>query len=291
MRLNCPAKINIMLAITHPRGDGFHELVSLVAPVAFGDTLRVSLNKGGDADTLECDREGVPTDGSNLVLKVASLFRQKVSVQGTFHFVLEKRIPHGAGLGGGSSNGAKALQAMNFLCGSPLSSALLHELAAALGSDCPLFLEEKPVIMRGRGEKLELLTDREAAVLRGKRVLLFKPGFSIATGWAYGQMRASGKDYCPVEEAESRLLSWRKSLREEDLPLYNNMESVAFRKYLALPALLEMLREEFGVAVRMSGSGSACFLFPKRDTDEAAVAAMIRDSWGEDTWMEWTFLL
>ncbi len=291
LKLNCPAKINILLAITHPREDGFHDLVSLVAPVALGDTLTVSVTGVGEADTLECQQEGVPTDGSNLVLKAAALFRRSVPVPEAFHFVLDKCIPHGAGLGGGSSDGAKVLQAMNRLTGHPLGVDDLRSLAVVLGSDCPLFLEEKPVIMRGRGEQLETLSAREAAALQGKRVLLFKPDFAIQTGWAYGQMRASGKDYCPSDEAECRLRKWRDSLRDEDLPLYNNMETVAFRKYLALPALLQILRERFNVAVRMSGSGSACFLFPGPDENEEAITAMIRECWGDATWLEWTSLL
>src|SRR5690606_15383094 len=110
--VHAPAKINLVLAITGVRADGFHELTSLVAPLAFGDTLRVVLHPLGAAggereDTLHCDAPGVPTDGSNLVLKAAAAFAQALRqagklLPGRWEFFLEKRIPAGAGLGGGS---------------------------------------------------------------------------------------------------------------------------------------------------------------------------------------------
>ena len=142
-----PCKVNLMLAITGVREDGFHDLISLVTPTKFGDDLETELlPDGATSDTLSCDLEGVPCDESNLVIKAAKLFRQATGLEKYFKFDLEKRTPAGAGLGGGSSNGAIALASMNELCGKPLSMRQLEKIAAELGSDCPLFLTGTPVL-------------------------------------------------------------------------------------------------------------------------------------------------
>jgi 4-diphosphocytidyl-2-C-methyl-D-erythritol kinase len=175
-------------------------------------------------------------------------------------FKLAKRIPLGAGLGGGSSNAVATLRAMNTLSDGLLSAAQLAAIAARLGSDCALFLHGGPVIMRGRGEHIEPLSDSAAARLRGQKVLLFKPSFGISTPWAYGRMAAEApRHYLPAEEAERRLAGWSATSASVSQLLFNNMEGIAFEKFMALPVLLAKLRAEFGVEARMSGSGSACF--------------------------------
>ena len=162
----CPAKINPYLAVTGRRGDGFHELVSVVAPISVGDTLEVTAAEAGFS--LSCDDPDLPTDGSNLVMKAAEMFRRKSGWKGGAEFRLQKRVPSGAGLGGGSSDAMGALRALNRLSGELLDPAALQEVAAEIGSDCPLFLHDGPVVMRGRGELIEL-NDGIAATLRGRR--------------------------------------------------------------------------------------------------------------------------
>lgn len=281
-----PAKLNLFLAITGRRADGFHELVSVVAPLDFGDTLRV---EPAAQFSLRCDDPDVPCDEDNLVLKAATVFGRAMKVDNggevagaTFH--LEKRIPVGAGLGGGSSDGVAALRALNRLAGAgrELSAARLAELAAQIGSDCPLFLHDGPVVMRGRGERVEALPEAAARRLRGRRVLVFKPAFGIATAWAYAQLaQAAPASYLAASEAEARLDTW---MHDGGAPaealLFNNMEAPAFAKFLALPVLIEQLRRDFELAPRMSGSGSACFAFLRDDMDPARIIATIRDAWG-----------
>jgi 4-diphosphocytidyl-2-C-methyl-D-erythritol kinase len=299
-----PAKINLLLAITGVRADGFHSLVSLVAPIALSDTLRLHLadapaaraipapaSAPAVADTLECDFPGVPTDASNLVLKAAAAFRASFPALPPAHFVLEKQIPHGAGLGGGSSDAATALRLLNHAAGDPLSDAVLTELAARLGSDCPLFLGGKPVVMRGRGERVEQLGEAECTALRGQRILLFKPAFGVSTADAYKAMRVSGTDYVAEADAEARLAAWRSSPSVLPPPLFNNMETAVFRKHPALPALLDRLRADFALAPRMSGSGSACFTFLPDGFDSAPAAACVRECWGESAFVRETTLL
>jgi 4-diphosphocytidyl-2-C-methyl-D-erythritol kinase len=277
-----PAKINLFLAITGRRADGFHDLVSVVAPLAFGDELRVEMDAGGGF-SLSCDVAEVPLDGTNLVLRAAQAFRDVSGWRGGAKFFLTKRVPMGAGLGGGSSNATAALRALNQLAGQLLDEATLAEIAARLGSDCVLFLHDMPLIMRGRGEVIEKLPTSAVARLRGRRVLVFKPSFGVATAWAYGRMVAAAPSaYLPSGDAEARLRAWMdgRDARAEEF-LFNNLEPVVFAKYLALPVLLESLRKEFGVAVGMSGSGSACFALLDENTEAAPLIARIREAWGE----------
>ncbi len=279
-----PAKVNLFLAITGRRADGYHDLVSVVAPVEFGDTLRVEAKvAGGGADRFElgCEDAAVPVDETNLVLKAARAFVAATGWRGGAKFSLEKHIPMGAGLGGGSSDAVAALRGLNGLAGGLLTAARLAEVAATLGSDCPLFLAGGPVVMRGRGERVERLPTEVAARLRGRRVLLFKPGFGISTPWAFGSMAATPKSYIPVTEAETKLATWMNTpgATAEEL-LCNNMAEVAGAKFIALPTLLAWLRERFGVAAQMSGSGSACFAVLADDAPVAAIIAAIREAWG-----------
>ncbi|MEM9226960.1 MAG: 4-(cytidine 5'-diphospho)-2-C-methyl-D-erythritol kinase [Verrucomicrobiota bacterium] len=292
VRIACPAKINLLLAITGRRDDGYHELISGVAPLVFGDTLYVYHRDEPGPDTLSCDVPGIPLDQSNLVLAAASAFRERHPVAGHFHFVLEKHIPHGAGLGGGSSNGAGAILALQELCGHPLDESTCYRLAASLGSDCPLFLKREPLIMRGRGEQLEDLAAQAVTALEGRRILLFKPPFAIATAWAYGRMKAAGDVYIAVDEVEKRLVAWQQQPVWETFPLFNNMQSVAFEKYVALPVLLRQLREQFGLRCLMSGSGSACFAdIESLDSTQAeALIDTIRQAWGPEAFIQETQL-
>ena len=287
---HAPAKLNLFLAITGRRADGFHELVSVVAPVTWGDTLKVEQGAGGREQefVLECDDPGVPLDGSNLVLKAAEAFRSRTGWKGGVKFVLKKRIPVGAGLGGGSSDAAAALKMLNRLAGEVLNVGELAEVAARVGSDCALFLQGGPVVMRGRGERVEVLSAAAAQRIRGRKVLVFKPAFGISTAWAYGRMAAGAPgSYLPAEIAEARLTAWLNdaSAAAEDL-LFNNMEAPAFAKFPALPVLLARLREEFGVLPRMSGSGSACFALLRDDHSVEAMTRRIREAWGETAFVE-----
>jgi 4-diphosphocytidyl-2-C-methyl-D-erythritol kinase len=281
-----PAKLNLFLAVTGRRTDGFHDLVSVVAPVEFGDTLRIEAGDAGEF-ALECDDAAVPTGEENLVLRAARLFAEKTGWGGGAKFFLEKRIPMGAGLGGGSSNAVAALRGLNSLSGELLRGAELAAVAARLGSDCALFLPGGPVVMRGRGERVEPLSAETAARLRGQRVLIFKPGFSISTPWAYAQLAAdAGKNYLPAAEAEARLAAWLGHAKAPlEALLFNSFERPAFWKFPALPVLLDSLGTKFGLATRLSGSGSACFALLPDGTEVEAVKSHIREAWGATAWV------
>ena len=278
VRIFSPAKINLLLAITSRRPDGYHDLISLVAPLDWGD--RLEAEPAADF-SLVCDDPAVPADGSNLVLRAAAAFRDATGWTGGALFRLTKRIPMGAGLGGGSSNAVAALRALNELAGRPLDHAGLEQLAAGLGADCALFLAGAPVVLRGKGDLVEVLAPAVADRLRGRRVMIFKPGFGVATAWAYGRMAAQPQHYVAAEAVEARLARWMNDAAAPPTAIVgNNMEAVVFAKYPALPVLHERLRERFGLMPGMSGSGSASFAFVDTQQDESAISGCIREAWG-----------
>lgn len=277
-----PCKINLMLAILGIRPDGFHELISIVAPTKFGDTLKAQISDK-PADSLACNMEGIPLDSTNLVIKAAELFREATGRSEHFDFDLQKRVPAGAGLGGGSSNGAAALLAVNELCGNPLPTKKLSEIAAQMGSDCPLFLTNTPVVMRGRGERVFALRGEAREYIERLKLVIFKPDFSINTGWAYSQMKANPQDYMSENAAESALSEWLENPSISGLPLINNMQIEAFKKFPALQIVLDEIRTRFRVPAMMSGSGSACFAIVNNleDDEIAELEKLVKNLLGE----------
>lgn len=279
IKLDAPCKLNLMLAVTGVRGDGFHNLVSLVVPVNFCDELEAETVPGENEDRLVCNVPELPCGPENLVMKAGALFREAVPGMPALVWKLHKRVPHGAGLGGGSSDAAAALKILNGFCGNAVSAETLSAMAAKLGSDVPLFLSGKPVVMRGRGERVLELSETQAAALRERRFLIFKPAFSIPTAEIYGKMRRERRFYVDENFAEERLRVWLENPKETP-PYFNNMEQAVFEKYIALPAMFDLLRERFGLDARMSGSGSACFAEISDETALPEITAAIRESWG-----------
>ena len=279
LEIPAPAKVNLFLAVTGRRPDGFHDLVSVAAPLAWGDTISAAAQDR--SFSVACDVGDIPTDGTNLVVRAAAAFAEATGWGGGAHFSITKRIPAGAGLGGASSDAASALVALNRLAGAPLDGAGLARVASGVGSDCALFLHEGPVVMRGRGERVEPLAPGASLRIRGRRALLFKPGFWIPTPWAYGKLAETPEGYVSTPEAEARLASWvaSPSAAAGDL-LFNSMERPAFAKFAALPLLLGLIRARWGIPAGMTGSGSACFALPEEGADAGPIEAVIREAWG-----------
>jgi len=258
------AKLNLSLAITGRREDGFHELVSLVVLIDLADTLTLEV---GRPLGLTCDDLGLPVDGTNLVLKAAAAYvrRRPGAVVGRFH--LAKKIPHGAGLGGGSSD-AVALEA----------------LAAEVGSDCPFFVRGQAAVMRGRGERLEILPPAARAALAGRKVVLVKPPFGVPTPEAYALLAKAGK-YRAAAPVEAELAAWIARPLADPSPLGNDLAAPVFAKYLALPAGLASFCLTTGTAWRMTGSGSACFSFVTDPFEHARLREDVRRAWGAGSWV------
>lgn len=280
------AKLNLSLAITGRRADGFHELVSLVAPLGLADTLAFD---PGRPLGLSCDDASLPTDGANLVLKAAAAYARHRPGAPTGHFHLTKKVPHGAGLGGGSSDAAAALRLLDQASGDPLGVEALEAIAAEVGSDCAFFVRGQAAVMRGRGERLEILPAAARSALVGRRVILVKPPFGIPTPEAYGLLAKTAK-YRPLAQAESELAGWIARPAADPSVLGNDLAAPVFAKYLALPVGLESFRRITGLNWQMTGSGSACFAFISGGFDHARLREDVRRAWGQGAWVEETVI-
>lgn len=252
-----PCKVNLLLNILGKRPDGFHELETVMHPVNLCDEL--AFERAGDGVTLTCNDATLPTDARNLVHRAAASFLQAAEIGAGVKIHLEKKIPMAAGLGGGSGNAATALLGLNELFGSPLTVEKLDELAAALGSDVPFFLQTKPALATGRGEKIQSLEPFPA--LRRAVFFLIHPGFGISTPWAY-QNLARFPDALNGRAGRAEQLIAR--LRGGDLhaagkEFYNSLEAPALEKYPLLVLFQEFLRSQGAAVALMSGSGSTTF--------------------------------
>ncbi|WP_052338185.1 4-(cytidine 5'-diphospho)-2-C-methyl-D-erythritol kinase [Nitrospina gracilis] len=180
LKFRTPAKINLGLFVLGKRDDGFHELETLFQMVSLYDQIELESEDGGVS--LDCDAPGIPTDGSNLVVRAAEMLRDSVPAAAGrgCRIRLKKQIPAGAGLGGGSGNAAYVLWALNRLWDLRLDRSALHEFAARLGSDIPFFLSAPQAVGRGRGEVLEPLEPSEKM-----HIVIIFPRLVVPTGEVY----------------------------------------------------------------------------------------------------------
>ena len=251
MTVSAPAKINLSLRITGKRDDGFHELETLILPIeSLADEL---IFTESDQFSLHCNTPGVPTNESNLISRSLRLFEKESGLACPYEIHLTKHIPHGAGLGGGSSDAAHTLLALNKLTKANIPLETLVEWAGRLGSDIPLFLYQAPCWCRGRGEIIEPIQ-----LDWNRRILLLKPAFSIPTPWAYSRWKES-REIPGVSYAEQTA---------HDQILINNLERPVFEKFQFLAELKQfLLKQTETEAAMMSGSGSTVFAVLKDDAD------------------------
>jgi 4-diphosphocytidyl-2-C-methyl-D-erythritol kinase len=270
----------LLLNILDKRPDGFHELETVMHPVAWHDELSFSRDGLAGSITLTCDDPALPTDSGNLVHRAAEHFLRAASIRDGMKIHLRKRIPMAAGLGGGSGNAATTLLGLNEIFGHPLSMEQLYPLAAALGSDIPFFLQDHPALATGRGEIIEPL-DRFPALL-GTAFLLIHPGFGIATAWAYREL-ARFPDALQGRSGRARALI--ELLQSRDLTVaargfYNSLEAPALEKYPLLSLYQEFVRSEGALATMMSGSGSTTFAVCRNPAAAEALGEKVRHKFG-----------
>jgi len=275
-------KINLLLNILGRRPDGFHELETVVQPVNFCDEL--VFERGGKRIELSCNDKHLPVNSKNLVFRAAADFLAAAKINGGVKIHLEKKIPLAAGLGGGSGNAAAALLALNELFGLPLAAKKLFELAAALGSDIPFFLQGKPALATGRGEKIQSLEDFPA--LHGKAILLIHPGFGISTPWAYQNLARFPE---ALNGKTGRVLELVSKLQANNWPaiaagLYNSLEAPALEKFPILQLFQEFLRANGALAALMTGSGSTTFAICENVSAGESLAEKFKSKFGKNCW-------
>ncbi|HEX4665272.1 MAG TPA: 4-(cytidine 5'-diphospho)-2-C-methyl-D-erythritol kinase [Chthoniobacterales bacterium] len=259
MQLFAPAKINLSFRILGRRGDGFHEIETLMAPISLHDELTIEPNELGNGLQFSTDDSTLPPAEENLVVRAARSFFAEINEEPRVRIELQKKIPHGAGLGGGSSDAASTLLGLNQLHGSRVPPARLRDLATALGSDVPFFLAQSAARCRGRGEIVEPVEP-----LPSLSLLLLKPEFGVPTPWAYSRWRDSrelpGVDYAPQKIGE--------------LVLANDLERPVFEKHLFLARMKGWLGAQPEVAAALlSGSGSTMFAVLRAPNDAEMLAA------------------
>lgn len=270
MTIQAPAKVNLVLRILAKRPDGYHDIETLMAPVSLADELVVEVSEG-DGVELTCDCPDIPCGPGNLVWRAADAYRQHAAIRFRAKITLRKMIPHGAGLGGGSSDAAAVLKALDQICGRRLGDRKLEAIAATLGSDVPFFVKSRPVWCRGRGEVLG-----DPVPLQGANILLLKPPFPVSTAWAYNAWQPCGHPRGPSQHLGG-------------IELANDFEHPVFQKYLLLPTIKTWLLEQKEVsAALMSGSGSTLFAILHAKAGNLAQRA--QEHFGQSLWTAETVL-
>ena len=271
MQAFAPAKINLSFEIKGRRDDGFHEIETLMAPISLADRLTIERSKSADGIQFSCDDSSLPRGDDNLVVRAARLFQERTRIEDGIEIFLEKKIPHGAGLGGGSSDAATTLLGLNELFETRLSQKALIELAAQIGSDVPFFIVGSAATCRGRGEIVE-----PARLPARFNLLLVKPDFGVPTPWAYEKWKNSRK--LPGVEYVSREFS--------GVRFVNDLERPVFEKFVLLGYLKAWLslQPEVGAAL-LSGSGSTVFAALHDGADHALLAERIRTEIDPALWI------
>lgn len=269
-----PAKVNFILRILDRRHDGYHNLWSIMQTIALEDSVTMRATQPHGGITLSCDSEGLSVDHSNLVWKAASAVLEHARLSPGLDIELRKRIPMGAGLGGGSSDAAATIVGLNRLLQLGWTAAKMAEVGQALGSDVPFFFYAPSAIVSGRGE-----TVRPVTIEGGRWLVLVKPPFGIETKWAYQELAATRPGIRPLSADHTRLdgcsrITWRELASVAE----NDFEMPVFGKYARLEEIKRSLLKLGAECALLSGSGATVFgLFEKESTARRAEADLRRD--------------
>ncbi len=251
------AKINLALHVINKRADGFHNLETIFYPLPFTDILEFIYLPLKEKFTYQFNQTGLPVEGdssSNLCIKALQLLKKDLPVTGLLQIHLHKIIPMGAGLGGGSSDGAFTLTALNQLLNIQLNQKQLMEYALQLGSDCPFFIYNKPCLAQQRGDFLTPLNIDLSAF----KIIIVNPGIHINTAWAFSNI-TPGKTNCDMGAiALNNPEDWKHYLT-------NDFEHVVIKWHPKLAEIKKVLYDAGAVFTSMSGSGSTFYgLFNKK---------------------------
>ena len=246
LHLESPAKVNLTLEILKKREDGYHEVRTILQKISLHDTLLVSLKKGEEISIIT-DNPDLPTGKENLVYRAAQWILKKSDYKGGVRVEIKKKIPLGAGLGGGSSNAAMTLKALNQLLGLDLSEKELMEMGVGIGADVPFFFLEGAAIGSGIGERLEKI---------GLPVLwyvLIYPNFEVSTRWAYQNFVLTKSQF------HINLHKFTRTPADISRGLRNDLEGVVSKEYPQIGIMKKMLRSAGALGALMTGSGPTVF--------------------------------
>ncbi len=270
MQVIAPAKINLSLRVLGRRSDGFHEIETFIAPISLCDEIKIEQRSGKQEIAFRCDDPSVPKGEDNIVVRAANAFFEETKITSGISIALKKRIPHGAGLGGGSSDAASTLLALNELFETNLLREALAKMAEAIGSDVPFFIFQSAAVCKGRGELVTPTRLREQL-----SALLLKPEFGVPTQGAYSRWRNSreilGVSYGAQQFTQQSFV--------------NDLERPVFEKFVFLAQLKMWLlnQPEVGAAL-MSGSGSTVFAVIRDNTDVDRLAMRAKAELDPELW-------
>jgi 4-diphosphocytidyl-2-C-methyl-D-erythritol kinase len=270
MQVLAPAKINLSLKILGRRSDGFHELDTLITPISLCDEINIDRAHSETKIDFRCDDLSVPQGDENLAVRAAKAFFEKTKIEPAISIELKKKIPHVAGLGGGSSDAASVLLALNELFETKLPREALAAIAESIGSDVPFFIFQSAALCKGRGEIVMPLKLPSQFPL-----LLLKPAFAVSTAWAYSRWQLS-RDI-PGVRYEAQEFAGQIFV--------NDLERSVFEKFVFLAELKTWLLGQPEVrAALMSGSGSTMFAVMREGADVDSVAKRAKAAVDPELW-------
>lgn len=252
MKIRAPAKINLTLRVVGRRADGYHLIDSIIVPVSLYDEIEIRKRRRevGDAIQIACSHPAVPLGKENLVYRAAERMMKQADSRQAIWISIRKRIPVGAGLGGGSTDAAATLLGLNRLLRLGLPISELEKIGLSLGADVPFFIRGRPARARGIGERLDPLP----GLPRFWAVIVF-PGFPVSTAWVYGKLRVK----LTKPKVNISIANPPKDFDELTNLLVNDLESVTLKQYPEIGLFKEGLLREGAARVLMSGSGSSVF--------------------------------
>lgn len=273
LRVRAFAKINTGLKVLAKRPDGYHEIRTIYQTIGLHDRLSISISKTGKGIAVTCDNPAVPSGSGNLVYRTCEAWGVARGWQGRIQIEVAKSIPLGSGLGGASTNAAATILGLEELTGNRLGFPARLKLAAALGSDVPLFFLGGRVLGCGRGEEIYPLTD-----LPARHCLVVFPGFSVSTAEAYREAglrltEQGGSAYTGSFGAwpQFPLVSWG--------PAENDFEHVVFARWPELARWKRRLIRAGAEVASLTGSGSAVYALFSSSRQMARASKLIPKRW------------
>ena len=270
MGIRAPAKVNLSLRVVGKRRDGYHLIDTIMVPVDLYDEIEIARARPGAKISVTCDDPKIPAGEKNLAYKAAALLLGKDAAKTPVAIHIKKRIPAGAGLGGGSSDAAAVLVGLNRLLRLKKNRRQLLRLAAKIGADVPFFIIRRPARARGIGERLKPLKSPGRLWL-----VIAYPGFPVSTAWAYRSL--SFKLTKNIVKTSLNRHVW--PLRGSTIELVNDLEKPVFRRYPKVARLKRKLAEAGAAGTLMSGSGSSVFgIFSSGDKARRAFLCLQREN-------------
>ncbi len=276
LRLKSPAKVNLLLEILRKREDGYHDIGTVFQKVRLCDTIDFSLREE-EGIVITTDRTGLPVGRDNLVHKAASAFFSRSGYRGGIKVHIAKKIPLGAGLGGGSSNAATTLKALNRLLDGGLSAGEMAAMGARIGADVPFFLADwGSALARGIGERLRRVTLPELWFV------LIYPNFEVSTRWAY---RNFDRNFELTKRSFRLKIQYLVTAEGVSRVLKNDLERVVSKKFHQIDQMKEILASAGALGSLMTGSGPTVFGIFDREEEASRAYRMIRRRITENGWI------